>query len=124
VYTAAKHGVVGLTKSAAVEFAPLGIRVNAIAPGGTVSPMTASVVSGDATAFGDVHDRMSSKPAGRAAYPADTAAAAVFLASDEAWFCNGHVPVLDGTNEVLADKARSFYSRDSGLLREAGIREC
>ncbi len=122
VYTAAKHGVVGLTKSAAVELAPLGIRVNAIAPGGTVSPMTADVVSGDATALSDIHDHLSTKPAGRAAHPADIAAAAVFLASDEAWFCNGHVLVLDGTNEVLADKAQSFYSRDGGVVREAGIR--
>lgn len=111
VYTAAKHGVVGLSKSAAVELAPYGIRVNCIAPGGTVSPMTAYVVSGDATGFGQIHDHLSTMPAGRAAYPEDIAAAAAFLASDESWFINGHVLVMDGTNEVLAHKGRPFFGQ-------------
>ena len=49
VYTAAKHGVVGLTQSVATELGRYGIRVNGIAPGGTVTSLTAYVVSGDAT---------------------------------------------------------------------------
>ena len=107
-YTAAKHAVVGLTESAAVELMPAGIRVNAIAPGATVSGMTASVVAGDPTALGQVEERLA-KRFGRAARPEDVAAAAVFLASDEAWYVNGACLVIDAASEVPGAKARRYF---------------
>jgi NAD(P)-dependent dehydrogenase (short-subunit alcohol dehydrogenase family) len=107
-YTAAKHAVVGLTESAAVELMPAGVRVNAIAPGATVSGMTASVVAGDPTALGQVEERLA-KRFGRAARPEDVAAAAVFLASDEAWYVNGACLVIDGASEVPGVKARRYF---------------
>ena len=107
-YTAAKHAVVGLTESAAVELMPAGVRVNAIAPGATVSGMTASVVAGDPTALGQVEERLA-KRFGRAARPEDVAAAAVFLASDEAWYVNGACLVIDAASEVPGAKARRYF---------------
>ena len=107
-YTAAKHAVVGLTESAAVELMPAGVRVNAIAPGATVSGMTASVVTGDPTALGQVEERLA-KRFGRAAMPADVAAAAVFLASDEAWYVNGACLVIDAASEVPGAKAHRYF---------------
>jgi NAD(P)-dependent dehydrogenase (short-subunit alcohol dehydrogenase family) len=107
-YTAAKHAVVGLTESAAVELMPAGVRVNAIAPGATVSAMTASVVAGDPTALGQVEERLA-KRFGRAARPEDVAAAAAFLASDEAWYVNGACLVIDAASEVPGAKAHRYY---------------
>ena len=107
-YTTAKHGVVGLTESAAVELMPAGVRVNAIAPGATVSGLTATVVAGDPTALGQVEERLA-KRFGRPAPPADVAAAAVFLASDEAWYVNGACLVIDAASEVPGAKARRYF---------------
>jgi NAD(P)-dependent dehydrogenase (short-subunit alcohol dehydrogenase family) len=110
-YTAAKHGVVGLTTSAAVELMPSGIRVNAIAPGATVSGMTAGVITGDPTALGQVEERLA-KRFGRAAQPEDVAAAAAFLASDEAWYVNGACLVIDAASEVAGEKGRRYFGPD------------
>ncbi len=108
-YTAAKHAVVGLTESAAVELMPSGIRVNAIAPGATVSGMTASVITGDPSGLAEVEERLA-KRFGRAAQPEDVAAAATFLASDEAWYVNGTCLVIDAASEVPGSKALRYFS--------------
>ncbi len=111
VYTAAKHGVIGLSKSVAVEMAPYGIRVNVICPGATVSSLTAGVVTGDKDALEAAALRLGSKyPGGQAPMPRDIALAAVYLASDEARFVNGFVMIVDAGKEVLANSAGAkFY---------------
>jgi NAD(P)-dependent dehydrogenase (short-subunit alcohol dehydrogenase family) len=111
-YTAAKHAVVGLTESAAVELMPAGVRVNAIAPGATVSGMTAGVITGDPTALDQVEQRLAQR-FGRAARPEDVAAVALFLASDEAWYVNGACLVVDAASEVPGAKARRYYETAS-----------
>jgi NAD(P)-dependent dehydrogenase (short-subunit alcohol dehydrogenase family) len=110
-YTAAKHGVVGLTKSVAVEAAPYRIRVNAICPGATLSSLTAGFVTGDPDNLDAAYERLSSKyVGGKAPMPRDIANAAVFIASDEATFMNGAVVVIDAGKETLSDRAIKFYA--------------
>lgn len=110
-YTAAKHAVIGLSRSAAVEFVRHGVRVNAVAPGATVSGMTASVLTGDAESLAAAELALAQAGAsGRAALPADIAATVAFLARDESWHVNGHCLVVDGTNEVLSNQAWAFFA--------------
>jgi NAD(P)-dependent dehydrogenase (short-subunit alcohol dehydrogenase family) len=91
-YVAAKHGVVGLTKSAAIEYARAGIRVNAIGPGLVATPMTQRWLDNDA--FREAF--YAASPIGRAAEPAEIAGMVLHLASDEASFTNGQLFVIDG----------------------------
>lgn len=110
VYSGAKHAVVGLTKSVAVEAAPLGVRVNVLCPGATLSSLTAGLVTGDKDNLEAAYERLSAKyPGGRAPRPEDMAHAAVFLASDEGQFMNGAVIIMDAGKEVLSDRAAKFY---------------
>jgi NAD(P)-dependent dehydrogenase (short-subunit alcohol dehydrogenase family) len=96
-YVAAKHGVVGLTKAAAVEFAPQGVRVNAICPAYTETPMVAdlfdNILGGDQAA---VDAARANHPIGRFAQPAEIAAACVWLLSDKASFVTGTAMPVDG----------------------------
>lgn len=95
-YTAAKHGVVGLTKSAASELAQYGVRVNAVAPGNTVTAMTASLLTGDASDHEGARQRIAAgSPLGIAGAPEDPAYAMLYLASDEARFVTGHTLLVD-----------------------------
>lgn len=85
-YVASKHGVVGLTKSAALEFVRSGIRVNAICPGTTRTPMIEAYIGGDP----NVEKMMTmASPLGRMAHPDEMAEAAVWLCSDAASFVTG-----------------------------------
>jgi NAD(P)-dependent dehydrogenase (short-subunit alcohol dehydrogenase family) len=117
-YTAAKHAVIGLTKSVANELAADGIRVNAISPGNTVTAMTAAMTTGDADNVEGAAERIASgSPLGYAGFPEDIAAAAVFLASDEARYISGHTLVVDAgqttagmtPNRVNIGSARQFH---------------
>lgn len=121
VYTAAKHGVVGLTQSTATELGRHGIRVNAIAPGGTVSGLTAWLVTGSSDNLADANTKIGvSNPLGRAGQPADIANAALYLASDESSYVNGLVLVVDGAGEVIGDRNGRFVQLGSKLVQETG----
>jgi 2-dehydro-3-deoxy-D-gluconate 5-dehydrogenase len=98
-YGAAKGGIVQLTRAMAVDLAPFGIQVNAIAPGWITTEMTAVVRRDDA--WSDMHATlMACTPAGRWGNPDDCAGAAVFLASDAARFVTGVMLPVDGGYSV------------------------
>lgn len=90
VYAASKGAVIAFTKSAAKELAPMGIRVNAIAPGLTDTPMIRK------TSQEGLESRISRISLGRMAAPEDIANAVVYLASEKAGFVTGHVLHVDG----------------------------
>jgi NAD(P)-dependent dehydrogenase (short-subunit alcohol dehydrogenase family) len=92
-YHASKHGVVGLTKAAAIEYAPKGVRINAIAPGVIQTPMSDRAGVGDTSTmegFVRLH------PLGRLGTAEDVANAAVWLCSQGASFVTGHTLPVDG----------------------------
>ena len=121
-YTACKHAVIGLTKSAASELATSGIRVNAISPGNTVTAMTSAVITGDHTAVEAATERFASQsPLGFAATPIDIANAALYLASDEARNVTGHTLVVDAGQTTNGGAGR-FHQQPSATLEEAGKR--
>ncbi len=91
-YTAAKHGIVGLTKSLARDLGPAGIRVNAICPGPIRTPLTEQYFSAEAFEEG----LRTVVPQGRAGTPADVADAAVYLASDQSAYVSGIALTVDG----------------------------
>ena len=120
-YTAAKHGVIGLTKSVANELAPNGIRVNAISPGNTVTAMTATVTSGDPGAIDETsHKIAAGSPLGYAGVPDDIAAAALFLASDDARYVSGHTLVVDAGQTTAGMVPNRFNIGSSRQFHEAG----
>ncbi len=91
-YSAAKAGVVGLTKATALDVATRNIRVNALCPGGVASEMLDKYMADPRT-----RDRiLAAHPVGRIADPMEAARAALFLTSDEASFITGHALVVDG----------------------------
>jgi len=94
-YTAAKHGLVGLTKSLALSYGRRGIRVNCICPGITETPMfTWRYAEPNADALIAPFKRLT--PLGRFGTAEEIAAAILYLASDEAAFCSGAVLSVDG----------------------------
>jgi NAD(P)-dependent dehydrogenase (short-subunit alcohol dehydrogenase family) len=96
-YAAAKAGVIGLVRSVAAEVRPYGIRVNAIVPGAMLTPMTASIMTGDAGDLRGAEEALApTNLMGRPGLPADIAAAAAYLASDEAQFVTGSTFHVDG----------------------------
>jgi NAD(P)-dependent dehydrogenase (short-subunit alcohol dehydrogenase family) len=121
-YTAAKFGVIGLTKSVALELVERGIRVNAICPGGVITDIWSPVYAGMPA---EVIERASEMvgpwlaedtPLGRAGFPVDIANAALWLASSESSFVTGHALVVDGG--VTAGRSRAQMLRRFEELRE------
>jgi NAD(P)-dependent dehydrogenase (short-subunit alcohol dehydrogenase family) len=92
-YSAAKSGVIGLTKNAAIEYARNNIRINAVCPGGVRTHMTESADH----ALPGFLDRLAKlEPMGRVAEPEEIASAVVWLSSDGASFMTGHALPVDG----------------------------
>ncbi|QPC42907.1 SDR family oxidoreductase [Kaustia mangrovi] len=92
-YCASKGAIHNLTQSLAVEWGPLGIRVNCVAPTGVRTPMVQSLIDQGIYNLDGVRART---PLGRLAEPEEVAAACGFLASDEASMVTGHVLPVDG----------------------------
>jgi len=123
-YTTAKFGVVGLTKSAALELAERGIRVNAICPGGIATAIYSRMYPTEMSA--ELIERAPEEivapwlaagtPLGRAGFPADIANAALWLASSESSFVTGHTLVVDGGSTSGVPWSRMLQGREA--LRE------
>ncbi|HEY4928877.1 MAG TPA: glucose 1-dehydrogenase [Acidimicrobiales bacterium] len=92
-YVAAKHGVIGLTKTAALEYATSGIRINAVCPGTARSKMVDDWIGGDPAKEAEV---AALHPIGRIAEAEEIANAVLWLCSDAASFMIGHAMVVDG----------------------------
>jgi NAD(P)-dependent dehydrogenase (short-subunit alcohol dehydrogenase family) len=91
-YTAAKHGMIGLTRSLAHRLGPEGVRANAVCPGYIETPMLAPAVASE-EARAQLEGRV---PLGRLGAPADVASVVRFLLSDEARYVHGAAVVVDG----------------------------
>jgi NAD(P)-dependent dehydrogenase (short-subunit alcohol dehydrogenase family) len=93
MYHATKHGVIGLTKSAALEYAARGIRINAVCPGTIETPMVAEMLAKEPEAMKEI---MRDQPIGRLGRPEEIAAAVLWLCSPGASFVIGHALAVDG----------------------------
>jgi len=93
VYNASKHGVVGLTKTAALEYAKSGIRVNAVCPGYIRTPLIEEALASNP----EMEDQIVARhPVGRMGRPEEIAEAVMWLCSDAASFVTGHTMTVDG----------------------------
>jgi len=92
-YHAAKHGVLGLTKSAALEYASRGIRINAVCPGTIDTPMVSAMLAKEPDAMKEI---MRDQPIGRLGRPEEIASAVLWLCSPGAGFVIGHALAVDG----------------------------
>jgi NAD(P)-dependent dehydrogenase (short-subunit alcohol dehydrogenase family) len=92
-YVASKHGVVGLTKTAALEYAKQGIRINAVCPGVIKTPMVDRTTGKDKTVEKKFEDM---EPVGRMGKPEEVAEAIIWLCSDSSSFVTGHAMAVDG----------------------------
>jgi 3-oxoacyl-[acyl-carrier protein] reductase len=110
-YCSAKAGVEMLTKVAAMELGPRGIRVNAIAPGLIDTPLTAAL-----TASPVKDEFLDNTPLGRIGTTGDVAAAALFLTSDDAAWITGDTLLVDGGGHTkrYPELARYFASAQDG----------
>ncbi len=97
-YIASKHGVVGLTRTAALEYVKRGIRVNAVNPGLIDTQIARDVVSGDERAYAEIAKQV---PIGRAGRPEEIASAVLWLCSPGASYVVGHALTVDGGMTVV-----------------------
>ena len=93
IYHATKHGVIGLTKSAALEYAARGIRINAVCPGAIETPMVAEMIAKEPETMKDITKE---QPIGRLGRPEEVASAVLWLCSPGAGFVIGHALSVDG----------------------------
>jgi 3alpha(or 20beta)-hydroxysteroid dehydrogenase len=118
-YTASKWGLRGMTKSAAIEFSPKGVRINSLHPGGVATPMAGAAASvlTDPPAPGATDPdpvlaaldaNSSTQPIPRTGRPIEIARLALFLASDESSYCTGAEFVADGGDIAGHDLAANF----------------
>jgi NAD(P)-dependent dehydrogenase (short-subunit alcohol dehydrogenase family) len=92
-YSASKHGIIGLTKAAALEYAKADIRVNAVVPGWILTPMVDEALENAPQLEARILDH---EPVGRMGRPEEVAEAVVWLCSDAASFVTGHSIIIDG----------------------------
>lgn len=92
-YHATKHGVIGLTKSAALEYAARGVRINAVCPGTIDTPMVAEMLAKEPEAMKEI---LRDQPIGRLGRAEEIASAVLWLCSPGASFVIGHALVVDG----------------------------
>src|SRR3989475_8400736 len=93
IYHASKYGVIGLTQTAALEYAARGIRINAVCPGTIKTPMVQSMTGGDSKVLAEM---VKDEPIGRLGEPEEIAAAVLWLCSPGASFVVGHALLVDG----------------------------
>jgi NAD(P)-dependent dehydrogenase (short-subunit alcohol dehydrogenase family) len=96
-YTAAKHGVIGLTRAAALDYAAQNIRVNVVCPGYIDTPMMSRYTGDTPEGRAKV---IAEEPVGRMGTPEEIAEAVIWLCSDAAAFMIGHAMVIDGGQTV------------------------
>jgi NAD(P)-dependent dehydrogenase (short-subunit alcohol dehydrogenase family) len=95
-YSVSKHGLIGLVRSMAIDYAPFGVRVNGIAPGSVETPMLRSSIALAEDPDAVIAEINAMHPLGRSAEAREIAAAVVFLASDDASFITGTILNVDG----------------------------
>jgi NAD(P)-dependent dehydrogenase (short-subunit alcohol dehydrogenase family) len=125
VYAAAKAGLIGLTRNVAAELGRYGIRVNCIAPGNIATPMVADVLYGEPDQVGRATQTLAegSPIEGRPGTAEDIAQAAVWLASDEAGYVNGHTLVVDGgLTSGVSTTIPPIFRKSGPWIGEAGRR--
>jgi NAD(P)-dependent dehydrogenase (short-subunit alcohol dehydrogenase family) len=116
-YSASKHGVIGLSKSAALQYAREGIRINAICPGATDTEMLRSLYSDP----GEQAARAEALPLGRFAQPAEIARVALWLSSDASSFVTGQTIIADGGLTVGQIASETQRKQTTNGSRQASV---